>query len=253
MKKIDLVIIATIRPKIFKLTLESFYKNLLRFYKVRVIINVDPIGESNHFQHEIIDICKEYFEEIETRLPNSASFPKAVQWAWSKVETDIFFHLEDDWILKREVSKTIIDQAFRNEKVVSVRLNISDNNKTVYDQNYIYGDRFSLNPSFFRSQYIKEKLMDFDQSKDPEKQFSSKLNSKSFDAPVFLIFGKQGQKSIVIDTGKKWRNSQGLQKWNLKSNKEITWSFNKVSLLKSSYQNLKYKLFLKYWFIIYCR
>jgi hypothetical protein len=42
-EKLDVVVIATLRPQILDVTLNSFYHGLLKDFDVRVIINVDPI------------------------------------------------------------------------------------------------------------------------------------------------------------------------------------------------------------------
>ena len=89
--KIDLVLIATLRPEILEITLNSFYHKLLKNFNVRLIVNVDPIGDEKYSQQYIINLCNKYFSNIVSRTPISASFSKAVQWAWQQTKSDIFF------------------------------------------------------------------------------------------------------------------------------------------------------------------
>ena len=45
--KIDITTTAIIRPEILRMTLHTFRKNLLHEFDARLIINVDPIGETD--------------------------------------------------------------------------------------------------------------------------------------------------------------------------------------------------------------
>ena len=119
--KLDVCIIATVRPEVLKMTLQSFTKHLLNQFDCRVIINVDPAGDTeNHTQMDVINLCREYFSEVIYRTPESASFAGAVKWVWQQVETELFFHLEDDWVLKRKIDKNEMVQLFDDTKVVNV-------------------------------------------------------------------------------------------------------------------------------------
>ena len=62
--KIDLILIATLRPEILEITLNSFYHKLLKNFNVRLIVNVDPIGDTRYTQQDVINICKKYFPNI---------------------------------------------------------------------------------------------------------------------------------------------------------------------------------------------
>ena len=110
--KLDLVLVATLRPEILEITLNSFYHKLLKNFDVRLIVNIDPIGDKRYVQQDIINVCKKYFPNIIFRTPNSASFSKAVQWGWQQVKSEIFFHLEDDWCLKKNVDAKLINKCF---------------------------------------------------------------------------------------------------------------------------------------------
>lgn len=251
--KLDLVIISTIRPEILGITLSSFKPKLLDEFEVRVIINVDPVGDPRHSQQDIVRLCGEYFDHVISRTPSTPSFSTAVQWCWGQVESEIFLHLEDDWCLRRNVNSLRVMQLFDDVNVVSVRLNLSNNVKFRNDDNHVYCERLSLNPSFLRTSYIKELLTDFDTGKDPEKQFIGKVTTQSFPSPVFLIFGGKSDDALVIDTGKKWRKSFGLFKWDLLSEDVVTWKQSKPSFLATLLLNIKLRLFVAYWRMKYCR
>lgn len=249
--KLDVVIIATIRPEILRLTLDSFMAGLLYGYHTRAIINIDPIGENGHTQREILDLCCSYFHSVVSRTPETPSFSDAVRWCWSQVETEFFLHLEDDWCLKRKVGPEAVLRGFDKPDVVAVRFNLTRNTKFPSDGCLVRSSSLSLNPSIFRSKYVRELLSRFDTRLDPEKQFSSNPSSTSFPNPIFNYFGTPNDDGIVIDTGKKWRNSAALFKWD-KSSSEVVWQRSNINLLKRMMLYAKYRLYLAYWRARYC-
>ena len=173
--KLDVVLIATIRPEILHITLNSFKHKFLDFTDtdIRLIANIDPLGESQYTQENIADICRLYFNDVIVRMPKTSSFSDAVKWCWSQVDSDFFFHLEDDWCLKSAIDNSIIIRSFDDVNVVSVRLNLTRNSKFRIDkEGRVHSPSLSLNPSVFRTAYIRELLSRFDTNRDPEKQFS---------------------------------------------------------------------------------
>lgn len=249
--KLDVVIIATIRPEILRLTLDSFMVGLLHDFNTRAVINIDPVGECNGTQREVLDLCRSYFDSIISRTPEKPSFSDAVRWCWSQVETDLFLHLEDDWCLRRKVIPDAILGYFNNPDVVSVRFNLTSNNKFQIDGWTVRCGGLSLNPSILRSAYVRELLARFDTTLDPEKQFDRILSTVSYPNPQFVYFGAPNDDALVIDTGKKWRNSVGLLKWD-KSGSEIAWQFSHMDRFKRTILRAKYHLYIAYWRARYC-
>ena len=260
--KLDVVIISTIRPDILEITLNSFKHKLLRSFDVRVIINVDPAGETSRYsQLDIVGICERYFDVVVSRISETASFSAAVQWCWRQVETDIFFHLEDDWLLKKQITPKNVLALFENDNVVSVTLNkrnqsISDtayndseSENSNVNNDYIRVRNLSLSPGFFRARYINELLSVFDITKDPENQFTGKGSTTSYPHPVFLR--SNTKRRLVIDTGTKWRNSMAFRKWG--NQPDIRWrkSNSRIDINKIS-RTIRYYIALSYWRKRYC-
>ena len=52
--KLDVVIIATLRPDILDITLNTFYHGFLKNFNCRLIVNIDPIGDSSYTQKDVI-------------------------------------------------------------------------------------------------------------------------------------------------------------------------------------------------------
>ena len=167
--KLDVVVIAIKRPEILRLCLETFKKNLLQQFNVRIIINVDPVGEENYSQKDIIAIAREYFPNVISRTPKKGNFSKAVFWAWSRVKTEFFFHLEDDWLLKSFVSAERIRNKVAIKDIVSVKFDLSSNKKFPKTYATYHLKNLSLRPCLFRTKYIKERLVGWNFKEDPEK------------------------------------------------------------------------------------
>jgi hypothetical protein len=256
--KLDLVLVATLRPEILEITLNSFYHKLLKNFDVRLIVNIDPIGDKRYVQQDIINVCKKYFPNIIFRTPNSASFSKAVQWGWQQVKSEIFFHLEDDWCLKKNVDAKLINKCFLDPNIVSISLNMKSNKEYIdqpdkaKDPNNNLYIGLALRPSFFRSSYIREQLEKFDITLDPEKQFSRNISTKNFSKPIFKYYGGINDGSMIIDTGKYWREKNKFNKWSL-SSKDITYQTKKTKIISLSYYTCKYYFLKTYWNILYCK
>jgi hypothetical protein len=251
--KLDLVLIATLRPEILEITLNSFYYKLLKNFDVRLIVNVDPIGDKKNTQQDVINVCKKYFSNIVSHSPLKPSFSKAVFWCWQQVNSEIFFHLEEDWCLKSKVNLGSALLPFQDKGVVSVRFNISRNAKFKKINNLVLTNTFSLNPSFFRSAFIKEKLKKYDTDMDPEKQICKNVKSNPFPNPKFILYGKHNEKSLVIDIGKIWREQRSLDKWDPFAKGPSIWHSKKTTFGRQMYLNIKYRLYLFMWKIRFCQ
>ena len=252
-RRLDVVVIAIKRPEILRLCLETFKKNLLKQYNVRIIINVDPVGEENYSQEYIVKIAKEYFPNVISRAPKKGNFSKAVHWAWSQVETDYFFHLEDDWLLKSFIPKNRLENQLDIKDIVSVSFNISSNTK--YPQLYYNSHlkTFSLRPCMFKARYIKEKLSDFKFDEDPEKQIVKNVPSKTFKNPKFILYGDDHEGRKIIDTGKKWKQKNAFSKWENKTTTTVYKKISKQHFFKSIFFAAKYWYFINYWRLRYAK
>ena len=250
---LDVVIISTMRPELLKITLNSFSNKMLKGIRCRAIVNVDPVGDSNCYQEDIVSICEEYFDVVVSRTPSKPSFSEAVQWCWSQVESAVFLHLEDDWCLKRYVNFNDVLKLFQDRDVVSVRLNLTGNRKFPSYNGVVYDNRLSLNPSVFKTIYIKGLLVKFDVKKDPEKQFINNFSTYDFAKPRFLVFGSIFENAYVIDTGKKWRKSLGLLKWDQSGEADIIWRKQDISFVRAFLLRLKFCFFIYFWSKVYCK
>jgi hypothetical protein len=249
--KLDVVVIAIKRPEILRLCLETFKKNLLHQFNVRIIINVDPVGEENYSQKDIIAIAREYFPNVISRTPKKGNFSKAVFWAWSRVKTEFFFYLEDDWLLKNFVSVERIRNKVTIKDIVSVKFDPSSNKKfsKTYATYHLKG--LSLRPCLFRTKYIKERLLGWNFKEDPEKQMAINTATKSYKNPKFILFGNNNEGRKIIDTGKKWKMNTTFTKWEDKSGSFTYKKSEKKHFLKRIFYRIKYRYFMLYWRLRY--
>jgi len=101
---IDVVTTATLRPEVLRKTYQSFFTKLFNDkYEYRLILNVDPIGEDIS-PLDVVEVAKEFFDRVIFRVSEKPSFTCAIKWVWSKVETDLVFHLEDMWRMRNPVN-----------------------------------------------------------------------------------------------------------------------------------------------------
>jgi len=243
---LDITMTATIRPEVVNLTLKSFFKRFLyQIENVRLIINIDPIGDERHDANDVIIVCKKYFQNIIVNTPNTASFPKAAKWCWEQIESEFFLHLEDDWLLRKNInSKSVFELMSKNDEIKSVRFFLSKNKKTnLSDNRYCYSNGFSLNPSIVRTSFIKEILKRFDTDLDPEKQFSDLVNDNKI---KFILYGNKTDGNYTIDIGKKWRKLQNFDKPNISLSSIKSWKKRRFTSFNIK-DYLNYKVHMFYW------
>jgi len=161
----------------------------------------------------------------------------------SKLKTELFLFLEDDWLLKKHISLREIISTFEADvEVASIRFNLTGNP----NPNPPLADGFSLNPSIIRRSFISELLRSFSVDLDPEKQFrhSTIVNISNW---KYYYFGHPNDPSYVIDIGKKWRRLHRFKKWQ-HGNSNVSWQqAEHISAMQSLYYYLKYKIYMLYW------
>jgi hypothetical protein len=242
---LDVVMTATLRPALIDLTLASFYKNLLgQSERVRLIINIDPVGDDDCHPEDILNICRRHSSDIIHRSPERPSFSGAVKWCWEQVETDFFLHLEDDWLLRKPVSlKAAINLLIPDPDIATVRFNRLTNP----GEEPVASPGFSLNPSIIRKKFIDEALPFFSRDLDPEKQFCALAGERErvLSHWKFACYGKANESPYVIDTGRKWRKFMNLGKWRHDGG-DITWQSRELTRFRFAHY-LRYKALIWYW------
>lgn len=242
MAKIDVTMTATIRPLIIDATLKSFCKKILKPpHEYRLIVNIDPIGEANILPKRILKICKNYFSDIVFNFPKNPSFPAAVIWTWSRTTADFVFHLEDDWLISKDLDIGHMMKILQKDKDLAC-LRLSKYNipkkeiiklfRSIYEYKpegyYVAKDRarqMGLNPVLIKGEYVRNAFPLMVTTKNPEKQFrDTNTKMKNFVLSWrYGIYGKPGWSALVIDNGTTWRIQRGLDKGNPGKEPFLTW------------------------------
>ncbi len=262
--KLDVCIIATVRPEVLQMTLRSFTKNLLNQFDCRAIINVDPAGDiENHSQTDVVNLCRENFDEVIYRTPETPSFAGAVQWVWQQVQTEFFFHLEDDWILRRKLDQNKLLSLFEDPAVVATKLNkfnrkrmqqrINAGHVTRINDGIVSRNSIGLGPGFMRTAYIRQIAIRMELDKDPEFQYeedTNKLITDDYLRPTFLQVATD--KKLTISTGGKWMRSKSIRKI-CGSDMPTTWgSLDDKTIFRTIRHRICWHIKKRIWQIRYC-
>lgn len=211
--ELDVTIVATRRPDLLRQTLQSFERNLLRNVGVgAAFLNIDPIWGSEADDHEVEQLVRGLRpRRLEIRRPDSAGFGAAVKWLWSKPQSHWFLHLEDDWLLQREVSARLLRRRLAADRFAQISLlrRADGWKKSVHYSKFTTGPSVMLSAFAHRaSELMREEL-------DPEKQLYSGTNLR-LEAEVSRFrrryLGSRFTPSYIVDIGRPWRASRGIEK-----------------------------------------
>lgn len=246
---IDVTMTAVMRPDIIKKTLTSFKERLFWKQPVRLIINVDPVGEKDKTV-EVMDVVRSVFpyDQVLWRFPDDPSFPKAFIWTWEQTREPLVFHLEDDWELLRQIDFGEMIQLMHTHKDLAVlRLPytpcLQDTNKSwnkflpwngefyevPEDLRGLLG--FAGHPSLIRGEFIKIGLKMLSSERNPEKTLKWRASSKGLGGMLqkfrYGVYGTPGKGSAVRDTGKNWKE---LNRWKKQGSQANFMVWEKVCL-----------------------
>lgn len=215
---IDVVTTATVRPELIDLTYLSFCDRVLnKFRKRRLIINIDPVGNSNRTVSDVLAVCNKYFDEVVYRCPETPSFSAGFKWCWEQCRSDLILHLEDDWFIKRKVDVADMLGGFDDDEHVSSVMFGRKLHK--FSNGEVGGGTFTPNPCFVRKKFIDEALVFFSLDYDPEEQYSNPPDDrkKALGHWKVKIYGQGnvGEPDYVVDTGTMWRKHHRLDKWSV--------------------------------------
>jgi len=238
---LQVCLIATRRPEILEITLNSFNRNLFsNFNVINFFANLDP-AFGNTGQHKLTKDCiRDYFPNAVINEPAKASFGHAVKWAWGKFENGLALHLEDDWRLNEKVTP---GDVFEKLKSGYSAVTLCGNHKKWYKRrSYLWvGCRrtsfpylgikkvpaLGTQPKFIRGEFARELSNLMDPNLDPEKQMLPHINptfSKLFKDNKCGFLDASGDKDfgVLTDLGREWREERGIKK--IVKNGKSVWS-----------------------------
>lgn len=243
MIKIDITMVAVLRPKLVERTLKTIVKNIVDDQnKFRLILNIDPIGEKIK-PEKVAKVAKLYFDNVTYRVAKEPSFPKAVKWVWENSDAPYIFHIEDDWDITRKINiNHMIKIMVKHKQLSSLRLYkyrtpkrkvfFTFGCKWRYNKDGFYiadgwQKQFGLNPILIRREFIDEALPRMRDDVNPEKQFR---DTQKYMSPIvkkwkYGLYTKPGEPILALDTGTKWRGKTKFVKPRNKS--FLTWETKK--------------------------
>ena len=228
--KIDVVTTALRRPDLLDLTYTSFFKQIKDLPDVRLIINVDPIGDATN--EEIVNVVERFSNDYEIRFSKEGSFVEAIKWCFAKVRSDIYMHLEDDWLLNKTLCYGDLVNQLKEKNLSQLVLPMKK--KRVDDFGYSFRPHLA-------DKVCAEKVTEISDSCNPEKSYkllASRYNwrAEEYDAHY-----------LVTDMGRKWSKSNGWSKANSVSfSSSSTW-FKKRKGLSRFLGILEFKILKMIW------
>lgn len=230
--ELDLSIVAGRRPDLLRQTLDSFAASVFPSFNIRnVFVNIDPIFGDVEDETACIACIKGHFSQAEIFTPEKPGFGAAVQRLWSATRSDYVFHLEDDWIALTEVGAEIFEP-FADPTVTQVSFHTADQNWDIARRGHLHRrneyarlfgikiplfrtfPKFTTSPSILRGDFARKAGSVMDVSRDPEKQFYSRVNPalERLAAPHNNYIFSPNQMPVIRDMGREWRDSRRIKK-----------------------------------------
>jgi hypothetical protein len=213
MIEMDFTTTAMSRPRLVEQTLKSFTTKLkgVDFKKSRLIINIDPLPP-NIKRKEVIAVARQFFGTVVYNLPKVANFTAAVNWTWSRAETEYIFHLEDDWELLRDVPVgKLVENFDKNKALLQIILRA-----------YRYPYRTcALSPSIIHARMYRKIAGKLNETVNPEAQLRGerfgvvmpKRGKGSIRArKTLLVYPEKPRQIILKDLGRAWINKTRYKK-----------------------------------------
>lgn len=236
---IDLVITATLRPELLKITLDSHIENLFGDYvnQMNLVMNIDYAGEvdpdkQNKKMQDIFRIIESYpFRSDNISISMIPHFGNAFFNCMKKTRSEFIFNLEEDWRLKIKLDfKRMIELMQEDKNLVHLRLSAFRSEKEVCKNwnKFLFwnGDYFEVkgdmrgtigwagHPSLNQGDFIRHCLHYINPNLNPEKQIKGRniFLSEIINTSRFGCFHPQSTESAVEDIGRNWMVNNGWVK-----------------------------------------
>jgi hypothetical protein len=233
MRDLELTVVAARRPALLARTLESFHQRLFRHFNLtRASINIDPAWGDASEAAECVTVIRKLFPGAVVFAPEKPGFTAAVKRLWTHSRADYIFHLEDDWLLMEDIEPSLLNH-FNDATVAQVSLMAKEKNWDRAERgDYHYVKRrasvlgiplpfritrnaFTTSPAFTRGTFARGWAQLMNEAFDPEKQMYSGLNlplEKFARGSRNYIHSGQEHYSLVVDTGREWREARNIEK-----------------------------------------
>ncbi|MGR6466213.1 hypothetical protein [Rhizobium sp. PAMB 3182] len=230
--ELDLCIVAGRRPDLLAQTLDSFAASVFPHFDIRnVFVNIDPIFGDVEDEAACVACVRGHFPPAEIFTPEVAGFAAAVQRLWSATKSRYVLHLEDDWIALTKIGREILEP-FADPTIMQVSFHTADQNWDIARKGHLHRrneyarllgikvplfrsfPKFTTSPSILRGDFARKAASLMDVSRDPEKQFYSRVNPalERLAAPHDNYIFSPDQVPVIRDMGREWRDSRKIRK-----------------------------------------
>lgn len=228
-KTVDLVLICGRRPALLERTLASFAQAVFPAFRFsNVIVNIDPFCGTAADGHICADLIRRHFPDALIFAPDTPGFGAAVIRAWQASESDVLFHLEDDWLALEPITPAEVEAELtgdvmgltlmcatkntRNQPFQTARRIMVGTDGTSRD---VFVNAFSTSPGFLAGGFARKAAALMRPELDPEKQFFRSLNPDleafAFQYRCKFVFGKRSP-FVIKDIGRDWQRENGIVK-----------------------------------------
>ncbi|WP_421980859.1 hypothetical protein [Roseibium sp.] len=228
---LDVTLVSGARPALLETTLKSFSAFLFKNFELQTcFVNIDPFEGGPDEVAACEAICRSVFKNVVTRTPEKPHFTRAVKWLWSQPRSAWCFHLEDDWMLEREVTSEEFTAA-HERRVAQITLMTREKNWGYRSRFHYEPSRFvvlgrdfgksvnkkrpifTTSPSFVRREFALRCSELLDETLDPEKQLNY-LNPalNSFTSKFRNRFIGKRREYVARDIGRQHRDERGITK-----------------------------------------
>lgn len=230
---IDVLITTVLRPQILQRTLAAAQEHCWGDEPVRLVVNVDPVGEATATTEDIAAICLGFAEELLIRKAPEAKYPYSWAWCWTNARGPVVLWLMDDWEITEPCPLALwrgVMQA--HDDLGGLRLPFwpaAGENLKQWCQTYTWNGSFfecpegqrmgfgvAGQPMLLRGDFARTTGPLIDVERNPEKQFHH--HNKALKDEVLKwrwgCYGSPGCPAMFRDIGQKWRAEQGLVKTN---------------------------------------
>lgn len=178
------------RAEILEKTYQSFTDNLkgVNYKKSTLYINIASFPDNKNIT-DVEKVARKYFGKVVTRYAPSSNLAKGIIWCFAQVQKDIFFHLDDHWVLNHEVDL---------EKVLFFCKKHLNWHQCIFQKN-IKVRHPSLLPSLHNTKYTKLFLPFMSSKFDPGAQMKYIHQTDQITGLGYIAWGNH----LVTNVGKK--------------------------------------------------
>lgn len=221
--KIDVTVIATLRPDVLEKTLSSLVEMCPDISAAQMVLNIDcvPVDSPDMFGN-IYLMADKYMSVKCMRASWQPSFSRAVISAWQMTTAKYVFHLEDDWEFIKPIDLPECMRMIESGEADYIRF--SNRKKPIPAE----VNKIALLPGLWKGETVRGLAKHMSAGHDPEKQLRHGFNEgiDSLLPKKIYDYSLAAGGVVCQDIGREWRLSSGLEKWDKNTPGDITWHKN---------------------------